>query len=316
MINKLYINGGKPPKYRTYNKRIRRMVFNNDIIYEYIPCTGLNIIEEAISIPLEGSVGDTYNINYNISPNDCTEPVNWSIETNSYFSISNGVLTRLVGDIDLDVDELNILVTATCESFSDTINLSIINDRSCRSFKFNENQVSINTEVIDETYYKLKYTVTPDDCEDEVTYELSDPNIIKVVHSTGTDEFWITTLSMGTCVITGRCGNRMDTCVVNVIDGATSTNIPCTGITCDNPVTVDNENVTPENGGGQLINVTVTPANTTDVVTCTVHNTKMVYVECINGKWYVFSNGIYQAGTTVITFKCGKCSADCYVTIT
>jgi hypothetical protein len=334
MINKLYINGGKPPKYRTYNKRIRRMVFNDDIIYEYIPCTGLNIIEETISIPLEGSVGDTYNIDYNISPNDCTEPVNWSIETNSYFSISNGVLTRLVGDINLDSassaalvdealtdiatidddDELNILVTATCESYSDTIKLSIINDRSCSSFKFNENQVSINTEVIDDTYYKLKYTVTPDDCEDEVTYELSDPNIIKVEQ--GVDEFWVTTLSMGTCVITGRCGNRMDTCVVNVTDDATSTNIPCTGIRCDAEVEVDNENVTPENGGGQLINVTVEPANTTDVVTYTIHNTKMVYVECIGGKWYVFSNGINQAGTTVITFKCGKCSADCYVTVT
>ena len=314
MINKLYINGGKPPKYHTYDKRIRRMVFNDDIIYEYIPCTGLNIIEESISIPLEGSVGDTYNIDYNILPNDCTEPVNWSIETNNYFSISDGVLTRLVGDINLDVDELNILVTATCESFSDTINLSIINDRSCSSFKFNENQVSITTEVVDETYYKLKYTVTPDDCEDEVTYELSDPNIIKVTHSTGTDEFWITTLSMGTCTITGRCGNKMDTCVVNVID-ANSTNIPCTKITCDAEVTVDNENILPENGGGQLINVTVTPANTTDDVTCTVHNTEMVYVECIDGKWYVFSNGIYQSGATVITFKCGNCSADCKVTV-
>jgi len=311
MINKLYINGGKPPKYRTYNKRIRRMVFNDDIIYEYIPCTGLNIIEESISIPLEGSAGDTYNIDYNISPNDCTEPVIWSIESNSYFSISNGVLTRLVGDISLDVDELNILVTTTCESYSDTINLSIINDRSCRSFKFNENQV--NLEVVDKTYYKLKYIITPDDCEDEVTYELSDPNIIEVEHhSTGTDEFWIKTLSMGTCTITGRCGNKMDNCVVNVID----TNIPCTKITCDEEVTVDNENILPENGGGQLINVTVEPANTTDVVTCTVHNPDMVYVECIGGKWYVFSNGIFQSGATVITFKCGKCSADCKVTVT
>ena len=84
MINKLYINGGKPPKYRTYNKRIRRMVFNDDIIYEYIPCTGLNIIEESISIPLEGSVGDTYNIDYTISPNDCT----WYIFVN-YIIIKN-----------------------------------------------------------------------------------------------------------------------------------------------------------------------------------------------------------------------------------
>ena len=186
-------------------------------------------------------------------------------------------------------------------------------------FKFAEKEVVIDTEVIDETYYKLKYTITPEDTTEEVTYEISNQNIIKVVHSTGTKEFWITTLSMGTCTITARCGESEDTCVIRVLangDQEGDENIPCTGITCDNPVTVDNENVTPENGGGQLINVTVTPANTTDVVTCTVHNPNMVYVECINGKWYVFSNGIYQSGTTVITFKCGNCSADCYVTVT
>lgn len=186
-------------------------------------------------------------------------------------------------------------------------------------FKFAEKEVIIDTEVIDETYYKLKYTITPEDTTEEVTYEISNQNIIKVVHSTGTKEFWITTLSMGTCTITARCGGSEDTCVIQVLangDQEGDENIPCTGITCDNPVTVDNENVTPENGGGQLINVTVTPANTTDVVTCTVHNPNMVYVECINGKWYVFSNGIYQSGTTVITFKCGNCSADCYVTVT
>lgn len=185
--------------------------------------------------------------------------------------------------------------------------------------KFAEKQVIIDTEVIDETYYKLKYNITPEDTTEEVTYEISNQNIIKVVHSTGTKEFWITTLSIGTCTITARCGGSEDTCVIRVLDNSNQEgdgNIPCTGITCDAEVTVDNENVTPENGGGQLINVTVTPADTTDVVTCTVHNTKMVYVECINGKWYVFSNGIYQAGTTVITFKCGNYSADCYVTVT
>lgn len=186
-------------------------------------------------------------------------------------------------------------------------------------FKFAEKQVML-TEVIDETYYKLKYTITPEDTTEEVTYEISDQNIIKVyAHNTMTKEFWIKTLSMGTCTITARCGGSEDTCVIQVVangDQGGDENIPCTGITCDNPVTVDNENVTPENGGGKLINVTVTPANTTDDVTCTVHNPNMVYVKRINGKWYVFSNGINQAGTTVITFKCGKCSADCYVTIT
>ena len=197
-------------------------------------------------------------------------------------------------------------------------NRQIVYDCSIE-FKFAENQVVIDTEVIDETYYKLKYTITPEDTTEEVTYEISDQNIIKVIHSTGTKEFWITTLSMGTCTITARCGGSEDTCVIQVLsngDQEGDENIPCTGITCDNPVTVDNENILPENGGGQLINVTVTPANTTDVVTCTVHNPDMVYVECIDGKWYVFSNGINQAGTTVITFKCGDCSADCYVTIT
>ena len=187
-------------------------------------------------------------------------------------------------------------------------------------FKFAENQVAINTEVIDNEYYKLKYTVTPENTTEEVTYEISNQNIIKVVHSTGTKEFWITTLSMGTCTITARCGGSEDTCVIQDLANGEqeeeNENIPCRGITCDAEVIVDNENILPENGGGQLINVTVTPENTTDVVTCTIHNTKMVYVECIGGKWYVFSNGINQAGTTVITFKCGKYSADCYVTIT
>ena len=123
---------------------------------------------------------------------------------------------------------------------------------------------------------------------------------------------------VGTTELEITCGEIIKTVKVNVVangDQEGGENIPCTGITCDNSVTVDNENVTPENGGGQLINVTVTPANTTDIVTCTVHNPSMVYVECINGKWYVFSNGINQSGTTVITFKCGGCSSDCFVTV-
>lgn len=222
MINKLYFNGSKPPTYYMNNKRVRRMVFNNQIVYEYIPCTGLNIIPDSTQMDLTGSIGETYVIDYTVTPSDCTEPVTWSISSNNYFSISNGVVTRLVSDIDLDVEELDITITASCESFSDTTKLKLINDGSCTNFKFDENQVSINTDVIDETYYKLKYTLSPTDCTDEVTYELSDPNIIKVIHSKGTKEFWITTLSIGTCIITGRCGNKIDTCQVKVIDNSNS----------------------------------------------------------------------------------------------
>ena len=310
MINKLYINGGKPPKYHTYNKRIRRMVFNGDIIYEYIPCTGLNIIEETISIPLEGSVGDTYNIDYNISPNDCTEPVNWSIEDNSYFSISNGVLTRLVGDINLDVDELNILVTATCESYNDTINLSIINDRSCSSFKFNENQVSITTEVVDETYYKLKYTVTPDDCEDEVTYELSDPNIIKVTHSTGTNEFWITTLSMGTCIITATCGNFSDICEVTVNELVTI--IPC------EYVTVTPSSATLSVGDSVTITGSAYPSNTTDYMLVSSSDVSIIAIgngSAGNDTTKTITVTAKAQGSVTITFNCNGVKGYCHITV-
>lgn len=197
-------------------------------------------------------------------------------------------------------------------------NGQIVYDRSIE-IKFAEKEVVIDTEVIDETYYKLKYNITPENTTEEVTYEISDQNIIKVyAHNTMTKEFWIKTLSMGTCTITARCGGSEDTCTIRVLANGEQEgdeNIPCTKITCDAEVTVDNENILPENGGGQLINVTVEPVNTTDVVTCTVHNPNMIYVKCIDGKWYVFSNGINQSGATVITFKCGKCSADCKVTV-
>lgn len=82
--------------------------------------------------------------------------------------------------------------------------------------KFAEEQIIISTDVIDETYYKLKYTITPEDINEEVTYELSDQNIIKVQHNPGIKEFWITTLSMGECIITVHCGNYSANCTVIV----------------------------------------------------------------------------------------------------
>lgn len=185
----------------------------------------------------------------------------------------------------------------------------------CKGITFNESKVTIDVEVIDDTYYKLGYTLSPENCSDEITWEITDPNIIQVTHSKNTREFWITSLSMGSCALTVICGDKSDICVIKVIaDHDHEDNIPCTSISCDSEVVVGFNNVTPENGGGVKINVVVNPSDTTDLVVCKVHANKMVYVLQQSDGWYVYSQG-YTYGRTTVSFICGDKQADCIVTV-
>ena len=113
MINKIFFNEIKPPFFYINNKRLKRMVFNDEIVYEYIPCTGVSL-PSSLNIDEE----ETYKLDAEVSPQDCTDIVIWSTSDNNIAEVStSGLVTG--------VSYGTCNITATCGNFSDTCKVTV-----------------------------------------------------------------------------------------------------------------------------------------------------------------------------------------------
>ena len=113
MINKIFFNEIKPPFFYINNKRLKRMIFNDEIVYEYIPCTGVSL-PSSLNIDEE----ETYKLDAEISPQDCTDIVIWSTSDNNIAEVStSGLVTG--------VNHGTCNITATCGKFSDICEVTV-----------------------------------------------------------------------------------------------------------------------------------------------------------------------------------------------
>ena len=86
-------------------------------------CTGVNILNNNITIPQNGRIGDTYCLDYEIFPSNCMEEVIWITEDTEFINVNNGVITRTVNDI-TDISKTTRVIIK-CGSYSDSIIVSV-----------------------------------------------------------------------------------------------------------------------------------------------------------------------------------------------
>lgn len=146
----------------------------------------------------------------------------------------------------------------------------------------------------------LTATVEPTDTTDAVTWESS--NISVAIVSDGV----VTAVANGSAVITARCGNCYASCAVSV--SGIFEAVPCTGIALS--ATSIELNVDAESGmqGIHTLVATLTPEDTTDILSWNSSNPNVATVE----------GGVVTAiaeGDATITATCGNYSASCSVAV-
>ena len=298
MINKINFNNSKPSTFYMNNKRVRQMVLNGDTIYHYIPCTGINIHAESIVIPDVGKKGDTYTVAYTISPSDCTEKVTWSINDNQYVSIDNGVLTRLVDNIDGSIP--TITIQAQCESYKDSTNLEIEYTKVIVEFEEHEYTVREGVASVRLPYNFIQgngdhslVTVTTTNSSD------SGPN--PVIDIYGVYEGYVDFI--GHIEGTGYLhlyydGELMDTCTVVSTPYASY----CTSISIPSSLNIDEEE-------SYKLDAEVSPQGCTDIVAWSTSDSTIAKVSAAGRVTGV------SHGTCIITATCGNFSDTCEVTV-
>ena len=141
----------------------------------------------------------------------------------------------------------------------------------------------------------LTATVTPDGCTEKVTWE-SNNNSVATVNNGA-----VTAIANGSAVITATCGNYSASCNVSV-SGIVEP-IPCTSIALN-----ESNILFSEIGETKTLTATVTPSDTTDVITWDSSSYSIATV----------NNGVVTAvadGECVITATCGSHSASCSVKV-
>lgn len=140
----------------------------------------------------------------------------------------------------------------------------------------------------------LTTTLTPTNTTDTVTWSVSPTGVCTI------DNGVITPIKDGNCVVTATCGTKTATCNVTVT--GVKEDKPCTNIALNNN-TLTFTDTTP-----QTLTATVTPTDTTDIITWSIHPTGIATVK----------NGVItpkKNGECVVTATCGEKSATCNITI-
>ena len=146
---------------------IRSMEFGEYVPVEpqIIKCTGINIKKDRIPVPQSGKIGDTYPVEYEVFPSNCTEEVIWSMESTEFVNVNNAVMKRTVKDIDLTKN-----TTTTTTKKETTTSVKMIqgyydsggtvryNDSCAVTEKFNLYEMLQNSEKVTIEFYRARPT--------------------------------------------------------------------------------------------------------------------------------------------------------------
>jgi uncharacterized protein YjdB len=144
----------------------------------------------------------------------------------------------------------------------------------------------------------LTATVTPDGCTDAMVWVSTNPEIATI--TVDGNVCTVKAVANGNSTIIVTCGEHSASCSVEV--SGLYEPVACTGIT------LDKTELTFTEEGSQAIVATVTPADTTDVISWSSDNESVATVE--NGVVTALANG-----SANITATCGNYSASCSVTV-
>ena len=144
---------------------------------------------------LSGDEGGSAVLTAMISPSDTTQTLRWTSSNPLVASVSDGLVTFLSGG--------TAVIKATCGSCSASCTVTVA--AVCKA-------VSISGGNTVTTTLQLTATVTPEDCEQPVTWESSDTDVVTVADGL------VTFVSVGNATITVTCGSCSDSITVSAIE--------------------------------------------------------------------------------------------------
>lgn len=308
-INNTYYNNKKPPKYYIFTDvksesvvdkaivgvsrvashsehQVRSMYFNNELIYNYVPCEGLKFNPREVSVQIDAG----YNVAgfLTVEPEDCTDEVEW-YASNENMTVNNGVIEgKYIG---------KSILTIKCGEHivEHTINI-VAND----DLILNISNLSLKEGDI----YNINQHMEPEHCGQFKEYTwASDDESVATIDRNGI----ITAENIGNCNITATCSCRTTaTCAIVV----SAKEYPCTSIS------LSKSSYTLDISGTDSVTFTptVVPSNTTDSITWSSSNTGVATVSPTSGgtKGTIFAK---SPGTTTITVTCGSKSTSITITV-
>ena len=302
-INNTYYNNKKPPKYYIFTDaksesvvdkaivgvsrvatpsehQVRSMYFNNELIYNHVPCEGLKFNPGEVSVQIDAG----YNVAgfLTVEPEDCTDEVEW-YASNENMTVNNGVIEgKYIGTSILTIKCGDCIV-------EHTINI-VANDDLILNIS--------NLSLKEGDTYDINQHMEPEHCGQFKEYVwASDDESVATINRNGI----ITAENIGNCNITATCSCRTTaTCAIVV----SAKEYPCTSIS------LNGTSATLDLSGTKTVTLTatITPSNTTDTVSWKSNNNDVATV----------SNGVVTAkgnGTCAITATCGSKSATCNVIV-
>ena len=149
------------------------------------------------------SVGDTFNINFRITPSDSTEKVKFSVSNSKVLKVSSkGKVTALKkGSATITVKSASGVYDRILVTVKDPVDAASGSDSSFGGAESIELMHSIIMLYEGESY-QVRYELKPDGCEDSVTYKSSNKSVVQV-----SEKGNITALKVGTARVTCTTGS-------------------------------------------------------------------------------------------------------------
>ena len=252
------------------------------VVVEPMQVAATSVSLNKTSLSLE--VGQSEVLKATVLPEDCTDPVVWSVNDINIATVTQN------GRVDA-VAVGNVTITVRCGSKSATCSL-VVEPKQVPSTNVILNKTELTLEVGSEE--TLTATVLPEGCTDPVIWSSNNNNIAKV-NSSGK----VTAMGIGSVVITVSCGNKMAYCVVTV----EAKQIAATS------VSLNKTSITLEVGQSEILIATVLPEDCTDPVVWSSQNINIATVTQ-NGR--VDAVGV---GSAVIIVRCGNKTSTCEVIV-
>lgn len=162
-----------------------------------VKCTGITFGNDAFAV----TVGQKFNLPYTVTPESCTESIQWTSSDNSILTVEEGVINAVAAG--------DAVVTAVCGDYWDTVDIMVLSGPygvSCSGITLSESSVTLSGAV----KHRLTASLVPEDCTDPVVWESGNTGVATV--SDGV----VQAVGDGQTTITATCGSVSARCIVSV----------------------------------------------------------------------------------------------------
>ena len=255
-------------------------IFPGDEPNPGVPCTQITLDPTTLVFD---EIDSREYLSVDVLPINTTDSITWKSSNEGVATVDSEARVTARGNG-------SCIITATCGSKFATCDVTVGASIPCTFISLDRTNIQFTSKGATET---LDVAVTPENTTDIVKWRSDDTNVATV------DNGVVTSVNDGVCNIYATCGSQQTGCQVSVV-----VPIPCTRITLNK----SSLSLAPLGASERLL-TTLTPSNTTDIVTWKSSNNNVATVNDIGA---VMATG---NGSCTITATCGSKSATCNVTV-